>query len=86
MGLLAGIHVCSYMTGNSIEPPPETTALGSLLRHITNADYKTFQPMNINFGLFPSLKERVPKKMRGQYHAERSLADLKLWKDELIVS
>ena len=84
MGLLAGIHVCSYMTGNSIEPPPETTALGSLLRHITNADYKTFQPMNINFGLFPSLKQRAPKKTRGRHYAERSLADLKLWKKKLI--
>ncbi|MCK4533952.1 MAG: FAD-dependent oxidoreductase, partial [Syntrophobacterales bacterium] len=86
MGLMAGINVCRYIEGRNMAEPPETTALGALLSHITNADYKTFQPMNVNFGLFPSLEKRVPKKIRGQYYAERSLTDLKRWKDELAVS
>jgi len=86
MGLVAGINACCYLKGNRIVHPPETTALGALLSHITNADYKTFQPMNVNFGLFPSLEKRAPKKIRGQYYAERSLTDLKRWKDEIIVS
>ncbi|MBW2544429.1 MAG: methylenetetrahydrofolate--tRNA-(uracil(54)-C(5))-methyltransferase (FADH(2)-oxidizing) TrmFO [Deltaproteobacteria bacterium] len=85
MGLVAGINACCWLTGSRIVPP-ETTALGALLSHITNADYKTFQPMNVNFGLFPSLEKRVPKKMRGRYYAERSLTDLKMWEEELIAS
>ena len=86
MGLMAGINVCRQIEGKDMGEPPGTTALGALLRHITNADYKTFQPMNVNFGLFPSLEKRAPKKIRGRYYAERSLTDLKLWKDELVVS
>ena len=86
MGLVAGINACCWLTGSRIILPPETTALGALLSHITNADYKTFQPMNVNFGLFPSLEKRAPKKIRGRYYAERSLTDLKRWKAELIVS
>jgi methylenetetrahydrofolate--tRNA-(uracil-5-)-methyltransferase len=79
MGLLAGIQVNRHLSGKEIIPPPETTALGALLRHITNTDYKTFQPMNINFGLFPPLAKKAPKKYRGTYYAERSLRDLETW-------
>ncbi|MBN2514953.1 MAG: methylenetetrahydrofolate--tRNA-(uracil(54)-C(5))-methyltransferase (FADH(2)-oxidizing) TrmFO [Deltaproteobacteria bacterium] len=79
MGLLAGIQVNRHLSGKEILPPPETTALGALLRHITNTDYKTFQPMNINFGLFPPLTKKLPKKHRGTYYAERSLRDLETW-------
>ncbi len=86
MGLMAGINACRHIAGEGMTPPPETTGLGALLHHITNADYKTFQPMNINFGLFPPLKKGAPKKTRGRYYAERSLTDLKRWKDELTVS
>ncbi len=81
MGLMAGINVCRYIEGKDMEEPPGTTALGALLRHITNADYKTFQPMNVNFGLFAPLENRVPKKERGQLYAGRSIDALKKWMD-----
>ena len=79
MGLMAGINVRRLMTGDDLAPPPGTTALGALLHHITNADYKTFQPMNVNFGLFEPLEGRVPKKERGRRYAERSLDAFKKW-------
>jgi methylenetetrahydrofolate--tRNA-(uracil-5-)-methyltransferase len=62
-------------------PPPATTALGAMLHYIVHADQKTFQPMNINFGIFLPLGEKVPKKERGQYYAERSFKALRDWKE-----
>jgi methylenetetrahydrofolate--tRNA-(uracil-5-)-methyltransferase len=54
MGLLAGIHVAFRATGGEAPLPPPMTALGSLLRYLKDAKPRTFQPMNVNFGLFPS--------------------------------
>ena len=54
MGLLAARLAVAEMTGNALPPVPPTTAIGALVTHITGgADAKTFQPMNVNFGLFP---------------------------------
>jgi len=83
MGLLAGVNVDRYLSGKELIPPPETTALGALVRHITNTDHKTFQPMNVNFGIFPPLPEKAPKKERGKHYAERSFSDLKKWKQKI---
>ena len=56
MGLLAGRMAAGDILGRPVAPPPETTAMGALVTHITGgADAKTFQPMNVNFGLFPPL-------------------------------
>ena len=82
MGLAAGLSVASYLKGGEITPFPEETALGSLLHHITRPDHRDFQPMNVNFGLFPPLPEKVPKRERGRHYALRSLEALKKWKDE----
>ena len=79
MGLLAGLNAAALATGKTILPPPETTAIGSLLHHVINAKIKLFQPMNVNFGLFPLLEQKTAKKDRGQAYAERALADLKAW-------
>lgn len=79
MGLMAGINACRQIEGKDMTPPPGTTALGALIHHITNADYKTFQPMNVNFGLFVPLEGRVPKRERGARYAERALGTLKEW-------
>jgi methylenetetrahydrofolate--tRNA-(uracil-5-)-methyltransferase len=58
MGLLAGRLAAAERLGKDLGTPPETTAMGSLVRHITGgADAKTFQPMNVNFGLFPPLED-----------------------------
>jgi methylenetetrahydrofolate--tRNA-(uracil-5-)-methyltransferase len=80
MGLAAGLSVSSHVTGSEIVPFPEETALGSLLRYITRPDHKNFQPMNVNFGLFPTLPGKIPKKDRGRHYAERSLKSLNRWK------
>lgn len=54
MGLLAGRLAAAELTGQPLAPPPLETATGALLNHITGgAEAKTFQPMNVNFGLFP---------------------------------
>lgn len=83
MGLIAGINIHRYLKGKDLTTiPPKTTAIGALLHYISNTSHKTFQPMNVNFGLFPPLPKRVPKKKRGEYFAERALADLKKWKEE----
>ncbi|MBV9990274.1 MAG: methylenetetrahydrofolate--tRNA-(uracil(54)-C(5))-methyltransferase (FADH(2)-oxidizing) TrmFO [Alphaproteobacteria bacterium] len=74
IGLLAGRFAAGLDT-----PPPPTTAFGALLAHITGgADAKTFQPMNVNFGLFPELKGARGKD-RKRAMAERALADLAAW-------
>jgi methylenetetrahydrofolate--tRNA-(uracil-5-)-methyltransferase len=56
MGLMAGRFAAARLRGRPLSPPPETTALGSLLRYLNHADPRHFQPMNINFGLFPPLE------------------------------
>jgi len=56
MGLMAGRMAAAQVLGAEFTPPPQHTALGALLNHITGgADEQTFQPMNITFGLFPPL-------------------------------
>ena len=80
MGLLAGMNAARKSLGQTeIVPPPET-AHGALIRHLTGSDPDRFQPSNVNFGLFPPLIKRIPKKMRGQYRAEKALAALDEWK------
>jgi methylenetetrahydrofolate--tRNA-(uracil-5-)-methyltransferase len=84
IGLLAGRFAAAERRGHAIVPPPETTALGALLRHITGgADAATFQPMNVNFGLFPPLPEgaltRANRGERKPMMSRRALADLDHW-------
>ena len=85
IGLLAGRFAAAGALGAAIVPPPPTTAFGALLAHITGgAEEKTFQPMNVNFGLFPPLAS--PKKIKGkdrkQAMSERALTDLAAWLGE----
>jgi methylenetetrahydrofolate--tRNA-(uracil-5-)-methyltransferase len=84
MGLLAGRMAAAERLGRPLAPPPETTATGALLRHITGgADAKTFQPMNVNLGLFPPLDEarggRRGRKERYRGYTERAKADMRAW-------
>ncbi|MDO9524800.1 MAG: methylenetetrahydrofolate--tRNA-(uracil(54)-C(5))-methyltransferase (FADH(2)-oxidizing) TrmFO [Gemmobacter sp.] len=65
MGLLAGRMAAAEILGRRIEAPPQDTAMGSLVHHITGgADAKTFQPMNVNFGLFPPIDAKGGRKGR----------------------
>jgi len=80
IGLLAGKFAAAEITGNAMIPPPETTALGALLSHITgNAESASFQPMNINFGLFPPLG-KIKKHERKKAYSERALKGLEEWR------
>ncbi len=85
VGLLAGRFAAAERRGGTVDPPPSTTAIGALLRHITGgAVGETFQPMNVNFGLFPPLATaaggRPPRGAeRKQAMARRALADLEGW-------
>ena len=99
IGLIAGLYAAADARATSLRPPPATTALGSLLGHITGGHIETiepgarsFQPMNINFGLFPPLASPPTKKpdgtrLRGnektiakrQAISARALSDLDRW-------
>ena len=83
MGLLAGINAARIIQGKPLIPPPKSTAFGALIGHITNTFSPQFQPMGINFGLFPPLDKRVGKRQRRALIVERALRDLKRWKEEL---
>jgi methylenetetrahydrofolate--tRNA-(uracil-5-)-methyltransferase len=82
IGLLAGRFAVAGAQGQAAAPPPPTTALGALLGHITGgADAKSFQPMNVNFGLFPELPKtgKIKGKDRKQALSARALEDLSGW-------
>ena len=78
-GLLAGMNGCRLRVGESLLVPPATTALGALLRYITDPERKRFQPMNVNFGLLPPLNERLRGKEKKEAHSRRALADIDKW-------
>lgn len=85
-GLLAGINAAHMALEQELVIFPKETALGSMARYITEADAKHFQPMNVNFGLFPELGERIKSKQeRGERHAARALAALKQFKDSTVL-
>jgi methylenetetrahydrofolate--tRNA-(uracil-5-)-methyltransferase len=84
VGLLAGRFAAAEIRGEAILPPPPTTALGALLDHITGgADEASYQPMNVNFGLFPPILERAKKADRKKLYTERARAALADWQRNL---
>jgi len=83
MGLIAGLSASKFQKGEPFLPPPPVTALGALLNHITSTDCRHFQPMNINWGLFPPLPQKAKKRERGSRHALRALESLDRWKSEM---
>ena len=79
VGLLAGMMTAAELAGRAWAPPPRTSAMGALLAHITgDAEAESYQPMNVNFGLFPPLPE-VRKKARKEAYTERAKADFGQW-------
>ncbi len=84
MGLLAGRMAAADMIGTSLSVPPNTTAMGALITHITGgAEAKTFQPMNVNFGLFPPVHGlkggRRGRKDRYKAYTDRAKVDFTNW-------
>ena len=79
VGLVAGMMAATERMGGTWQDPPRETALGALLSHITgDAEAETFQPMNVNFGLFPPLHE-VKKKQRKEAYTNRGKAAMADW-------
>ena len=83
MGLLAGRMAASEILGHPVAAPPRETAMGALVHHITGgAEAKTFQPMNVNFGLFPPIDARGGRRgRRDRYKAytDRAKAAFSDW-------
>ena len=80
VGLLAGRFAAAELRGETPSAPPGTTAMGALLNHITGgADASTFQPMNVNFGLFPPIEGNFRGKERKRALANRALVDFDRW-------
>jgi methylenetetrahydrofolate--tRNA-(uracil-5-)-methyltransferase len=83
MGLLAGRMAAAAIAGRSLAPPPPDTATGALLAHVTGgAEAATFQPMNVNFGLFPPVEAKAGRRGRkDRYKAQtdRAKASFTQW-------
>ena len=86
---MAGYFAAGQQLGTNPLPPPRTTALGSMLSHlIDDTNIENFQPMNINFGIFPTISGETTangkfRKLKGadrkQAYCQRALADLDVW-------
>jgi methylenetetrahydrofolate--tRNA-(uracil-5-)-methyltransferase len=88
VGLMAGRFAAAEVLGTPVVAPPPTTAMGAILSHITGgAEADTFQPMNVNFGLFPPIADPVGVKGKDKGRArkkalsDRALNDLNSWLD-----
>jgi methylenetetrahydrofolate--tRNA-(uracil-5-)-methyltransferase len=80
IGMLAGRFAAAELRGQTLAPPPPETALGALLGHITGAAVaETYQPMNVNFGLFPPIEGRTKKADRKRMYTDRGRAALAGW-------
>ena len=80
VGLMTGRFAAAERLGTVPAAPPATTAMGALLSHITGgADATTFQPMNVNFGLFPPIEGTLRGKERKQALSARALRDFDRW-------
>ncbi len=79
VGLLSGLMTAAQVAGRDWQAPPRTTAMGALLAHITgDAEAESYQPMNVNFGLFPPLHD-IRKKQRKEAYTTRAKEDLAGW-------
>ncbi|MDZ7641340.1 MAG: methylenetetrahydrofolate--tRNA-(uracil(54)-C(5))-methyltransferase (FADH(2)-oxidizing) TrmFO [Desulfurivibrio sp.] len=82
-GLLAGLNAARLARGQETTIPPPDCAHGALLRHLSASKPETFQPSNINFGLFPPLEgKKIPKRLRGEHRARIALESLARWQQQ----
>lgn len=80
VGLIAGRLAASERLGIDLAMPPATTAMGAIISHITGgAEADTFQPMNVNFGLFPDVETKERGREKKKVLAQRALNDIDAW-------
>ena len=94
IGWLAGYFAASEALGIDVTIPPETTAFGSMLKHLyDDTNVEDYQPMNINFGLFPLMNTTTTvngkiRKLKGMdrkvAYTTRALADCEIWLKEIL--
>jgi methylenetetrahydrofolate--tRNA-(uracil-5-)-methyltransferase len=77
------VNAARLLSDQPLRVPPETTALGALLRYITDSQRKKFQPMNVNFGLLPPLSGHLRGKAKKEAMSQRAVADMDAWVQEL---
>jgi methylenetetrahydrofolate--tRNA-(uracil-5-)-methyltransferase len=83
-GLMAGVHAASLVTGADPVAPPRTSAFGSLMHYVTQADPRNFQPANITFDLLPELEKRVrDRKERHRLQCEAALRAFDGWVEKI---
>jgi methylenetetrahydrofolate--tRNA-(uracil-5-)-methyltransferase len=79
-GLMAGMHAAALARHSEPVAPPRTTAFGSLVHYVTEANPKNFQPANITFDLLPPLERKIrDRKERHRLQCELALRDLESW-------
>jgi methylenetetrahydrofolate--tRNA-(uracil-5-)-methyltransferase len=85
-GYLVALSVVARLRGESLVPPPATSALGALYRHVTGEAHPeghVYQPTNVIFGLFPPLTGRIKKADKRAAYARRATADFGPWLESL---
>ena len=80
-GLIAGINMARLVLGKELIKFPRTTSMGSQAYYLENASKEDFEPMNVNYGIFPPIEGRT-KNDRKEAYSERAIEDLKRFKDE----
>ncbi len=76
MGIIAGMNAAKLILNEPLIVPPRETAIGSLIKYITDTGVKNFQPMNINFGLFPPVQGKMPKPEKKKLIAKNALENI----------
>jgi methylenetetrahydrofolate--tRNA-(uracil-5-)-methyltransferase len=85
LGFLAGLNVVYATLGREPEFPDPATAHGALLSHLSSSDARDFQPMNVNFGLFPPLEglpRKIKRREKNEHLATRALQALEPYERE----
>lgn len=82
IGLLLGKLLPLWRSGKPVVPPPPTTALGALYRHLRHTETENYQPNNVHFGLFAPLEGKIHKRERKAAILARARHDFSAWLDQ----